>query len=383
MGQLLIVGFGGYAKDDNGNLTIDDQDGTVFKEQSAIARAIRDYHVGGVILFSHVYRTSQSKKYLKDRNIINPTQLATLTSQLQHYSAVMREQQGLDPLPLFIAIDQEGGMISRLTSERGFTLPTITAQALGSKEESATSNKEKQLAREHSYAYMQQLAQRLHALHINVNFAPVVDVNINPMSPVIGALGRSYSRDPTIVVHQAQLFIKALHQYQIIAVLKHFPGHGSAGVDSHRGMTDVTDTYDPNLELAPYRELIEQGFHDMIMTTHIVNGQLDQSQCKDGRKEDRATWCPGTLSKKTLTILRKELGFKGVIISDDMTMRAITDEYPLSIALEKAVNAGVDMFIVANHQHDQTNEVLVTLAKLVQAKKIAQADIERSYARVV
>jgi beta-N-acetylhexosaminidase len=211
------------------------------------------------------------------------------------------------------------------------------------------------------------------AVGFNVNFAPSVDVNVNPASPVIGAIGRSFSGDTSIVTRHARIIIDEQSKNKIISVLKHFPGHGSAGADSHLGFVDVSQTWQ-SYELAPYRALIQSGKVEMIMTAHIFNSQWDAQY-------------PATLSRYVITeMLRNQLGFKGVVISDDMNMKAISEYYSFEKAIEMAVNAGVDILLIANNiNYDQqaASKTLNVLKQLVQEGKISPERIEESYKRIM
>lgn len=391
IGQMLIIGFGGFKQDDNGRILWDDANGSRFSRNSLIAKHIANDHIGGVILFVKSIRDKKTKEFIRDRNVQNPEQVAKLNQELQNYNKQMRDEQGLSTMPLFISVDQEGGVIDRLPASLGFPVRTLTPQALGAKAEVAKKwadifgkVKDYQDALKETYYYAGNLAQELVAAHFNLNFFPTVDVNINPTSPIIGGLGRSFSSDPQVVIDEAKQFIKVFHEQGVIPVLKHFPGHGSSAGDSHDGLVDVTKTYNKEIELYPYSKLIQDGYDGVIMTTHVINGAIDKTQCKAGKEDDPATWCPGTMSSKTLNdLLRKQLGFKGIIISDDMTMGAIAKNYPLCVTLEKAVNAGVDMFIIANNERDLTDEFIITLAWLVKEGKIKRERIEEAYWRVV
>ena len=292
-GQMLMVGFRGDALD------------------APTMAMLRDVQPGGVVLFD---RDGPSGGEVV-RNITSPSQLRALTSQLQATASI----------PYFIAIDAEGGFVNRLKAKYGFAVAVPSAQTLGTQPTANTA------------AVAGDLAQQLKELGINWNFAPVVDVNIDPESPAIGAFERSFSDEPAVVAAHASAFIEAHQENDVIPTLKHFPGHGSASGDTHLGVTDVTATYQRDAELAPYQELIADGYDDPIMTAHIVNRGLDAS----GR--------PGTLSRDIMTgLIRDEMGFGGVIVSDDMQMGAIVEEYGLAEAAVEAIKAGVDMVMVAN-----------------------------------
>ena len=332
VGQMLLVGFRGETVDE------------------PAAALLRDLQPGGVILFD---RDGPSGGELV-RNITSREQLQALTAQLQ-------EQANL---PYFIAIDAEGGYVNRLKEKYGFTLKVPTAQKLGARPVAETA------------ALAGQLADEMRAVGLNWNLAPVVDVNVNPESPAIGAIERSFSPDPAIVAAHAQAFSDAMRQRQVIPTLKHFPGHGSAAGDTHLGVADVTATYDRELELAPYRELIDGGYADAIMTAHIVNRNLD------------AAARPATLSPAIINgLLRQELGFAGVVVSDDMQMAAIVAEYGPEEAAIAAVQAGVDVILLANQQGDYDRQrvyrVRDALLQAVADGALTEERIYQSAARIL
>ncbi len=330
IGQMLMVGFRG----------------TSAREQSSIAKDIHDLHLGGVILFDF---DVEKKEY--GRNIVSPMQLLDLTAQLQQ----------LSPSPLLIAVDQEGGMVTRLKSSEGF--PQNVSHAYLGRIDIADTTR----------YYSDLLARSLAIVGINVNFAPVLDLDINPDNPVIGKLDRSFSADQDIVTRHAGLFIDAMHNWDVLSAVKHFPGHGSSVEDSHLGFVDVTDTWSEE-ELAPYRALIAQEKLDLVMTGHIFNRDLDPE------------W-PATLSESIIDgTLREQLGFDGVVVSDDMMMRAITEHYGLETAIKQAVNAGVDILIFANNTYaydpDIARVAFTTLKNLVMNGDIPRARIDESYDRI-
>lgn len=383
IGQLLIVGFGGIDQKPNGDMTWNDPNGSQFKENSYIARDIADNHVGGIIFFNKIWRQPGTGKIIRDRNIESGEQLGKLAHALQAFNTKSRQQQHLPPLPLILALDQEGGVVNPLVYVA--RLPNYTPQAMGTNEIMHSSDSGKrQAALAFTLEYAKQTGAALQRYGINLNFAPDVDVNINPVNPIIGGLSRSYSDDPAVVANQAQQVIDGLHSAGVMATLKHFPGHGSSTGDTHTSLVDVTDTHQMDKELVPYKTLIGQGYADFIMSTHVINGQIDRTPCVAGDANDPQTWCPGTMSYKTLTeLLRNQLHFNGVIVSDDMGMAAIAKHYPLEVALEKGLNAGVDMFIVSNHEFDNTTEFVNTIAKLVRDGKVPESRIDDAYQHVV
>jgi len=214
----------------------------------------------------------------------------------------------------------------------------------------------------------------LNSLGFNLNFAPVVDININKNNPVIGNLERSFSDDPMKVYEHAGSFIDAMHKYEIITAIKHFPGHGSSTEDSHLGLVDITDTYNQEAELFPYKKLIEDGKADIIMTAHIMNTDIDPGN-------------PATLSSKFLQdILRGELNYEGVIVSDDMQMGAIIINFGFEEAIVKAINAGCNLLIFSNngsrYDEDIAQKSFETIKQAVRDGKITEEEINSAYTRI-
>lgn len=298
---------------------------------------------GGVILFDrNIDKTVQNFDF--------PSRLSSLTASLQRQART----------PLLIAVDQEGGMVCRLKERDGFAA-TLSAAALAAQGVAATAR--------HSEA----MAAELVAMGINLNFAPVVDLNLNPDNPIIARYERSFGAEVAEVVAHAQAFIAAHHRHKVACCLKHFPGHGSAGADSHLGFVDVSTCWQP-IELEPYRQLIAQGYGDGIMTAHLVNRQLDAS----GR--------PATLSPLMIDgLLRQELGFRGVIFSDDLQMRAISNGWSLTEAVQQAVLAGVDMLVIGNNldpRDDALSTGIAAIGQLLDSGRIDHHRISASVARI-
>lgn len=335
IGQMLIMGF----------------DGTMVTEQSPIVQAMLSDSIGGVILFDYHY---QLKQYGK--NIISPQQVQHLNHTLHRYN-----QQRTD-LPLLIAVDYEGGHVNRLKSDYGFP-ETVSAAEVG------------QMSLAKAGQIAQSMAETLKANGFNLNFVPTLDVNVNPDNPIIGQLERSFSADPQQVAAYAQIYVHELQQAGIQCAYKHFPGHGSSTGDSHLGFVDVTDTWQA-YELEPYRTLfLKPPVWGMVMTAHIVNRQLDPAGL------------PATLSQPILTgLLRQQLQFEGVIVSDDLQMKAISDHYSLKDTLTLSINAGVDMLIVGNQlatKPQSATEIIDCIEDLVNAGQIEKARIENAYERIV
>ncbi len=338
--QMLLVGF----------------DGQQVIENSPIIEQLDKHGLGGVILFD--YHLPQ-KKF--DKNIGNPEQVRLLNEKLQQFNQALNTKHHRPPLPLLIAVDYEGGAVNRLKAQYGFP-ETIAAQDLLLMSEPAV----QQVAL--------QMAQTLKETGFNLNFAPVLDLNINPDNPVLGKLGRCFSEKSSEVIRLGRLFAQAFRAEGIHPVYKHFPGHGSSKADSHLGFVDVTDMWQPD-ELEPYRTLLTESDCQMIMTAHVVNRHLDD------------TGIPATLSYKVLTkLLRETMGYTGLIITDDMQMKSITDQYGLEESMCLAINAGADMFIFGNQlvaTPQDPGELIDLIEKNVMTGIIKPERIEEAFVRIV
>jgi len=325
IGQLFLIGF----------------EGDSLTKNHPIRNDITQNNLGGVILFD---RLLAKKKYLN--NIISPKQLQTLTRDLQELTSDT----------LLIGVDQEGGNVSRFKKEMGFPV-TPSAEKLGMESDTDLTRKS-----------AEQTATMLQSTGINLNFAPVVDLNIYWKNPIIGHYERSFAKNEKTVTAHAKAWIDAHRQKNILSCLKHFPGHGSSHSDSHLGFVDITTTWRED-ELLPYKELIKDGYADSIMAGHLINQNFD-------------TQYPATLSRSTLqSLLREKLRFDGVLISDDMQMKAITDYHGLEKGCCMALAAGIDMLIVGNNiEHDPAiltrlqNAVFAALDRgILTEKRIEQA----------
>lgn len=324
IGQMLLIGFADTKVDEK-----------VLKE-------VKDGKVGSIIIFEK--NIPKSNSYIALKKIIWTYQQAAAT-------------------PLFIAIDQEGGRVNRLKEKYGFPRSVSAAYA----------GKSKSLDTVRFYA--EATAATLAGLGINVNFAPTVDLASNPDNPIIAKVERSYSADADTVSMMAQAFIDEHRKLGVITVLKHFPGHGSSKADTHLGIADVTNTWHES-ELTPYRKLLQAGYVDGVMSAHIVNKKLD------------ARGLPGTLSDSILgNILRREIGYTGVVFSDDMQMHAITKHYGLEEAIKLAILAGVDVMTFSNNisgsEERTVDKVHGIIKKLVQNGTISEKRINESYQRIM
>jgi beta-N-acetylhexosaminidase len=324
IGQMILIGFPGT--------TVDQK----------VMEEIRAGKVGSVIFF--------------EKNI------APANSYIAIKKITWSYQQAAT-IPLFIGIDQEGGRVNRLKNKYGFP-SSITAAAMG-----------KSGSLDSVRIYAEATAATLSGLGFNINFAPVVDLASNPDNPIIAKYGRAFSAREDSVILMAKEFIKQHHKHHVLTSLKHFPGHGSSKDDTHLGIADVTNTWS-DAELKPYRELIDSGYADAVMTSHIVNKKLDEA----GN--------PGTLSQSILDgILRKQLKFDGVVFSDDMQMHAITKHYGLEETIKLAILAGVDIMTFSNNisgtEERTVDKVHEIIKDFVKKGEIPVARIDQSYKRIM
>lgn len=328
IGRLLVVGFRG----------------STLSASPEIRDAIEAGNLGGVILFDRDQLTRGT------RNITSPGQLAALTKAL-HAAA---------PGRLIVAVDEEGGRVARLGPQDGFPA-TESEAALGERNDLA-----------HTRTATGAMARTLASMAIGLNFAPVVDLNLNPRNPAIGALDRSFSADPAVVVANASVEIEAHHAAGVKNAIKHFPGEGSATGNTDFGVVDVTATWSRK-ELDPFRSLVSAGLPDAVMVGHIVNRTLDRTY-------------PAALSKATVTgLLRGELGWSGAVASDDLQAAAITKAFGAQEAIERALVAGVDLLVFANQQVYDGQIVahtIDTIVGLVRARRVSENLIEAAAARV-
>jgi len=267
------------------------------------------------------------------------------------------------PIPLFICIDQEGGKVNRLKEKYGFAR-SITAESIG---------KSKSIDSVRFYA--EATASTLAGLGINVNFAPCVDLAVNSTNPVIVKNGRAYSANEDSVTMFAKEVVKQHRKFGIVTALKHFPGHGSSQDDTHLGLADVTNTW-TSRELKPYQAMIDSGYVDGVMSSHIVNKNLD------------ANALPGTLSKPILDgMLRGKMRYNGVVFSDDMQMKAIASNYGLEEAIKLAVNAGIDIMCFSNNisgvEVRTVDKVHDVIKNFVAKGEIPKARIDESFRRIM
>ena len=318
VGQLIMVGFEGIQAND------------------VIETHIRERFVGGIVLFS--------------RNIQSPQQTAELTNELQRLARTTGRQ-----IPLFIGIDQEGGWVVRLR-EGATVLPGN--MALGATDSTELAERAGEIT-----------AAELAAVGVNLNFAPVMDVNNNPRNPVIDR--RSFGESSELVSRLGVAYIQGLQRNGVLATAKHFPGHGDTTIDSHFDLPTVNHNLERiyTLELQPFRAAIDADVA-AIMTAHIVYPTFDTDR-------------PATLSPTILTdLLRGELGFDGLLVTDDMEMKAIDAHYQSGEAAVMAIEAGADIVLVLWTPAKQI-EVFDALLSAVKSGRISQVRLDQSVRRIL
>lgn len=330
IGQMLLAGFRGFE----------------IHENDVISSDLRERNLGGVILFDQ----EMADTTLSRRNIQSPEQVRLLVQSLHAHAKT----------PLWVAIDQEGGRVNRLKPIYGFP-ETMSHEELGRINDPSK-----------TFEHARMIAGTLKSLGINVNLAPVVDLDANPNNPIIKGKKRSFSSDPEIVAQHAMAFARAHLEAGVLPCAKHFPGHGSAQGDTHCGLVDVTEHWSER-ELIPFQRLIQSGCCPLVMSAHVFNRNLDPER-------------PATLSKSVLTgLLRKRLGFDGVILTDDMEMKAITSQFGLEKAVQYAIEAGADMLCFGNNLSFDAHVVEKAtgiIYRLVDSGVLSESRINESFNRI-
>ncbi len=316
-----------------------------------IREMIAQDHFGGILLFGE--------------NFVDPEQSLRLISDLQ---TTNRNGGGI---PQMIFVDQEGGNVNRVP----YSTIGVTNMALGASGDPENARK---MARIHG--------EEIALLGIHTNFAPVVDVNNNAANPVIGV--RSFSDDPQTVAQFGCAYLSGLHDAGIIAALKHFPGHGNTATDSHTGLPLINSTYEElkECELVPFRAAIDAGA-DMVMSAHIQYPQIEQETYPSVSTGEQV-YLPATMSHTILTdILRGDMGFEGVIVTDALDMKAITDNFSLEDTVKLTINAGADLLILSavkdTNQFKQIDTYIDTAAALAESGEIDEARINESVLRIL
>lgn len=346
LSYFAINPIGGKNREDHhhsliSNMTLDEKIGQMLvagvngtQMDEPTKKLIQTHKVGGFIFFSdHLKRPEQTVRFLnqlKDANTDNP-------------------------LPLLLSVDQEGGNVTRLP---GGIANFPTNQKIGNANDPDI-----------SYEVGSLLGQELKEFGFNLNFAPVLDVNSNPDNPIIG--DRSFSADPDIVSELGIQTMKGIESQGVISSIKHFPGHGDTSVDSHLALPVVNKSLQElqSLELIPFKRAIDDGA-DLVMVAHILLPKLDDTY-------------PSSLSKSVVTeLLREKLDYKGVVITDDMTMKAIADNYGMGDAAVQAVKAGSDLILIA-HDAQKAVTALEALKSAVRQGEISEDRIDESVKRII
>lgn len=316
IGQMFVIGFDGYESDEN------------------IKDLILNKQVGGIILFS--------------KNISTVEQIRSLINELNELNSENKSK-------LFMSVDEEGGIVSRIPKEMGSFEAAWNVGIRGDLD--------------YAFQHGEAIGSTLKALGFNVDFAPVLDVNSNPNNPVIGS--RAFSDDPYTVRAMATQVYKGLKSEGIIAVGKHFPGHGDTSVDSHESVPVINKSLDDlkQIELIPFEYAINEGI-PMIMTSHLLLPQLDS--------EEVASISPTIIND----LLREELKFKGVTITDDMVMGGITTNYTVEEGIVKAIEAGQDMVILSVGYENQLAAINAVIES-VNSGRISEESIDESVYRIL
>lgn len=278
--------------------------GTVTAAGDVTYQSLQKYPVGGIILFA--------------QNVIDPDQLGTMNGNLQNYS------EEITGLPMFISVDEEGGKVARIAKNFNFSVETFSdMRSIG---DSGDTTK--------AYEVGNTIGAYLNQYGFNLDFAPDADVLTNPDNQVIGT--RSFGTDPYVVSEMTQSVVKGLEDNQVYACLKHFPGHGATSGDTHAGYAYTDKTLDELMqsELVPFSNGIQNGVH-FIMVSHIAAPQVTGDNL------------PASLSPYMIqTVLREQMGYDGIVITDAMNMGAISDNYGSADAAVRSVNAGADIVLM-------------------------------------
>jgi beta-N-acetylhexosaminidase len=328
IGQTIMVGFSGQSEHDPGVKAVRDE----------LAKGL----IGGVVLYPE--------------NVRPAPQLRLLTAYLANANS---------ELVPFIAVDQEGGRVQRLTKWTGHK-HYPSAQKMG---------RDGALTPEEARRIYGEMAKELAGAGINVNFGPVVDLSINPWNAVIARRKRSYGADPETVTSLARSFIAAHREANVVTAAKHFPGHGSSWSDSHKTLPDISRSWRES-ELQPYVALSHDGLLDMVMVGHLYHPRFS-----DGEK------LPSSLSANAIRALRAGgyIGYQGVVVSDDMEMGAVRERYSIEDRVIRALDAGVDLLVFSNVKSRDTDlgaKVHAIIAQAVRDGRIPRAKIEAAYQRI-
>ncbi len=324
IGQMLIIGFHGTTPEDQNIITLSNQ--------------VERGEIGGIIVLGY--------------NIIS---LEQITRLIQYFKSIFSEY------PLFVSVDQEGGQITRLNNKNKYPSQKEVA-------------KTKTLLE--AYKIYSKMSLSLRNVGFNINFSPVVDVNVNPESPIIGRIDRSFSNNSQIVLDYAIQSIKAHYDNNIIPCIKHYPGHGSAKTDTHKELSDISSTWQES-ELYPYKQLIKYSKIDMIMSGHLFNSNIDNKY-------------PASLSEEHLkNVLINKLNYNKIIITDDLHMGAIQNSFNLKTTVIQAIKAGNNILLFSNYKkfirldHNLHIKVKKIINDAINNNELSQNLIDRSFAKII
>lgn len=357
IGQKIMLDFRYWCDTQSQNGSACTQDFTAMN--NSVQQVVSSNHIGGVILFAN--------------NLKDISQITTLTNSFQQVMFASHNPG------LLIGTDQEGGIVARLPRDVSVSFPgniAITAASLGNPDKNYSAKVGKIIGKD------------LKAVGINTDFAPDVDVNVNPLNPVINV--RSFSDDPKIVAKLGFELSRAIQNEGVAATLKHFPGHGDTVTDSHIGLPVVDHTIDQawKIDLFPFKKIIEKNSPDLIMTAHIQYPALDNSQIYAGKSGAMIT-TPATLSRKIQRdLLRNQLGYQGVVVTDALNMGAISQNFDPIDATIKAFQAGDDIALmpVSVTQSQDINLVADMITKIETAVSngtISEKEIDESVLRIL
>ncbi|MGL5347059.1 MAG: beta-N-acetylhexosaminidase [Peptostreptococcaceae bacterium] len=337
--NILIGLYKNHIKERIASMTLEEKIGQIIIAgfngnvvNSEVTTLLEDLKVGGVILFG--------------RNIETSKQLKTLTKDIKNLNK---------DIPPFISIDEEGGRVSRVPND---TKKFPKAKSVGDTNDT-----------KYAYKNGNDIGKTLKELGINMDHAPVLDIYSNPQNTVIG--DRAFGSNEDTVSKMGIATMKGLEDANVIPTVKHFPGHGDTDVDSHIGLPIVTKELSElnKFEFIPFKKAIDKNC-DVVMISHIILDKIDHQN-------------PSTLSKKVITdILKKDLGFKGVVITDDINMGAITQNYSVKEASIKSIQAGVDIILIGNDV-EITKRVIDEIKSAVENNVIDESRIDESVYKIL
>ena len=320
--DMLILGFHGSSRDAAG--------------AQNLARHVEAGRVGGVCFLGH-----------------NTRSRAGIEGLTRLFRSAGRRTNVL------ISVDQEGGAVQRLGKRSGYK-PFPAAKAIAARKSTAEAQ-----------AIYAAMARQLKSAGFNLNHAPDVDLGFQPKNPVVTRWGRAYGKDGAKVARYAGAFVRGHRSVGVLTTLKHFPGHGSTLVDSHARPVNLTPTWRAD-ELTPFRVLAQQGLADIIMSGHLSHARLTGGT-------------PATLSPQAVAYLRRDIGFNGAVMTDDLDMKAIRSSYSLTDAIIRAMAAGYDLILLSNSLKPDLNlpqHVIRVVKDAVASGRIPAGHIEAAARRV-